>query len=279
MSGAAVTGAAQTAATAIGVVPPFYVAALLYLVAAILLAGVFVTARPLVGRVARWSLFAAFLAHGVEIGWRGVLDLHPGSSVWEALGFLSWLLVGIYLVATLKYSLQILGAFVAPLGLAILAAARLSPAGEELPGLTLLGRIHISLATAGVAVFALATVLAVVYLLQERNLKNKRFDGVFFRRGIALETLDMLAHRLVMVGFPIFTVALMLGVIWVSQRSSGFDRPEYPLALVTWAAFAGILITRTTHGWRGRKAAVLTIVGFVAAIMVFGIYFARRALG
>jgi ABC-type uncharacterized transport system permease subunit len=270
--------ATEAAQHGLGVSPAFWVAVALYLVAAILLASVFASRRPALARAARWSLLAAFLAHGVEISWRGVLDVHPGTSVYEALGFLAWLMVGGYLLAGLRYSLQILGAFVAPCALAILAIARLAPTHEALPGFTLLGRIHISLATLGVAIFALATALAAVYLLEERNLKRKRFEGVLFRRGIALESLDLLSHRLVLLGFPIFTVALMLGVIWVSQQKSGFDRPEYPLALVTWLAFAGLLITRTTHGWRGRKSAVLTVVGFAAAVLVFAIYFARRAL-
>jgi ABC-type uncharacterized transport system permease subunit len=281
MTGAAASDAAQVVnqgVQSMGITPVFLLSLVLYLIAAILLATSFTNVRPSISRVARWCLVAAFLAHGAEIGWRGVHDLHPGTSVREALGFLSWFMVGLYLLGTLKYSLQILGVFVAPLALAILAAARLSPSGEHLPGFSLLGRIHISLATLGVGIFAVATALAIVYILEERNLKHKRFDGVLFRRGVALESLDMLGHRLVLVGFPIFTLALMLGVIWVSQLSSGFDRPEYPLALVTWLSFAALLVTRTTHGWRGRKAALLTIVGFAAAVLVFGIYFARRAL-
>jgi ABC-type uncharacterized transport system permease subunit len=281
MTGEAASGAAKVVshgAHSLGISPVFIITLVLYLIAAILLATSFTNVRSSISRAARWCLVAAFLVHGAEIGWRGVYHLHPGTSVREALGFLSWLMVGLYLLATLKYSVQILGAFVAPLALAILAAARLSPSGDHLPGFSLLGRIHISLATLGVGIFALATALAIVYLLEERNLKHKRFEGVLFRRGVALESLDMLGHRLVLAGFPIFTLALMLGVIWVAQRSSGFDRPEYPLALVTWLSFAALLVTRTTHGWRGRKAALLTIIGFGAAVLVFGIYFARRAL-
>lgn len=261
-----------------GLSPAFYVTMLLYLVSAVLHVGVFVESRLLVVRAARWSMLAAFLAHAVDIGWRGVEQVHPATSVREALGFLAWLMVGGYLIASLRQKLLMLGAFVAPAALVILAAARLSPSGEALPGLTALGRIHISLATVGVAIFALATALAIVYLLEERNLKRKRFDGFFFRRGMALETLDLMAHRLILAGFPIFTLAIMLGVVWVAQRASGFDRPEYPLALVTWVSFAALIVTRTTHGWRGRRAAWLTILGFVAAVLVFGIYLARRAL-
>lgn len=258
--------------------PAFFVAACLYLVSGVLGAGVFANARPLVVRWARITLLLAFIAHGVDIGWRGVQDVHPGTSVREALGFMAWIMVGGYLYASLRYSVQILGAFVAPAALIILAAARLSPSGDAVPGLGMLGRIHISLATIGVAIFALATALSLIYVVEDRNLKRKRFDGILFRRGIALESLDLLNHRLILAGFPVFTLAVMLGVIWVSKRGSGFDRLEYPLAFITWLSFAGLLVGRTTHGWRGRKAAFVTIFGFLVALLVFGIYFARRAL-
>jgi ABC-type uncharacterized transport system permease subunit len=261
-----------------GLSPAFYVTMGLYLVAAVVYAALFSRDTPGLVRVARWLLGLGFLAHAVEIGWRGVEHVHPGTSVREALGFLAWLMIGGYLLATLRQRLQVLGAFVAPAAIVILAAARLSPSGEALPGLTLLGRVHISLATLGVAIFALATLLAVLYLVAERSLKHKRFESFLFRRGVALESLDRLAHRLVLAGFPIFTLAIMLGVIWVSQRDTGFNRAEYPLALVTWVSFAALIVTRTTHGWRGRRAAWLTVVGFAGAVLVFAVYLARRSL-
>lgn len=261
-----------------GLSPAFFAAMAAYLIAASLYGLVFNRERPTLLRATRWLLGLGFLAHAVDIGWRGVEQVHPGTSVREALGFLAWLMVGGYLIASIHNRFVVLGAFVAPAAIILLAAARLSPSGEALPGLTQLGRIHISLATLGVAIFALATVLAIVYLIEDRNLKHKRFEGFFFRRGVALESLDLIAHRLVLVGFPIFTLSITLGIIWLSQRASGFNRPEYPLALVTWIAFAALIVTRTTHGWRGRRSAWLTIIGFAAAVLVFGLYLARRSL-
>lgn len=258
--------------------PAFYVALALYGVSALAYVSAFVDLPAWVRAVARWGLALAFVAHGFDIGWRGVEGVHPGTSVREALGFLSWITVGGYLFWARNAALSVLGAFVAPGALVVLAAARLSPSGEAMAGLSTLGRIHIALATAGVAIFALATAVAAVYLLQERNLKQKNFDGVLFKRVAALETLDTIAHRLIVIGFPLFTLSLMLGVVWVAQRASGFDRVEYPIALITWTAFAGLIVARTTRGWRGRKAAVLTIVGFAASVLVLAIYFARRAM-
>jgi ABC-type uncharacterized transport system permease subunit len=259
--------------------PAFYAAIVLYAVASLVYFGVFFDSRPWVGRLARLLLVAGFVSHGIDIALRDLAGVHPGTSVREAMGALAWVLVGGYLLGMLRYRLAVIGGFVAPLAVIIFGAARLTPSGDDLVGLTALGRIHISLASLGLAIFALATALGAVYLLEERNLKRKRFDGILFRRGVALETLDTLLHRLILVGFPIFTVAMMLGVVWASQRSTGFMRPEYVISVVTWVAFGGLLMGRLTSGWRGRRAALLSLAGFTAALTVLLIYLARRTIG
>ncbi len=267
-----------TIAITTGLSPAFYVAMCLYAVAAVFYAGYYVNPPQWVCRAARWTFFLAFVAHGVDIGWRGVEHVHPGTSIREALGFLSWLMVGGYLLASIKHRLGVLGVFVAPAALGLLAVARLSPSGTATEGLSRLGRIHISVTTLGVALFAVATGFAAAYLLGNRTLKNKHFDGILFKRGIALQTLDRMTHRLVLVGFPIFSVGLLLGMVWSSQRS-GALRPEYPLSLVGWAFFASVIVGRSVRGWRGRKTAVLTILGFSSLALVLAIYLLRRAMG
>ncbi len=263
-------------------VPPsaaFWIAIVLYGAATITYLTSFVAGRPKAGRAARMLLFAAVAAHGVEIGWRGVEHVHPAASVREALGFLAWIAAGGFLAATWRYKVDLAGVVAAPATLAILAVARLSPVGEEQEGLNSLGRIHIMLAVTGVALFAIATVLSLLYKLEERSLKAKKFDALTFKRsGAPLEKLDQLAHRMVLGGFPIFTVAVITGVIWVGQRGTGFGRPEYPFAIASWVAFASLLIMRLVYGWRGRRSANLTLVGFGASVAVLVIYLVRRSL-
>jgi ABC-type uncharacterized transport system permease subunit len=100
---------------------------------------------------------------------------------------------------------------------------------------------------------------------------------VFKDRGAPLEPLDRLSHRLVWFGFPIFTVALVLGAIWTSRLpGESLDRPEYALAAVTWLAFAALLVSRQIYGVRGRRAAKITLLGFAAALAVLVIYLVRR---
>ncbi len=255
----------------------FYVAMAAYVVATCFYLGSF-TSKEWMRTAARYSLLLAFIAHGVDIGWRGVERVHPGTSVRESLGFLAWIVVGAYLYLARRAALVVLGAFVAPLALIILAAARLSPSGEPMTGLSTLGRLHIASATVGVAIFSLATAVSLVYLLQERNLKKKNFDGLIFKSSAALETLDTMARRLVAIGFPIFTLSMMLGGVWVAQLKQGFNRVEYPIAFVTWLAFGALVLGRSLRGLQGRRAALMTIVGFASALMVLGIYLLRRAV-
>jgi ABC-type uncharacterized transport system permease subunit len=222
----------------------------------------------------------AFVAHGVDIGWRGTLHVHPAQSVREALGLLSFIITGGYLLASTRYRLTLGGPAVMPVSLVLLVVARLTPAGTAPEDLSSLGRIHISLATIGVGVFALASALSMIYLIEERALRRKRFNTMAFKdKGAPLEALDRLSHRLIWVGFPIFTVALVLGAIWVSKLGESLDRPEYPLAAVTWIFYAALLVVRQVYGWRGRRAARLTLAGFAAALLVLVLYLVRRMAG
>jgi ABC-type uncharacterized transport system permease subunit len=259
--------------------PAFWIAAICYAAAAAALLVVLAgnrRARP----VAIALVLAAFAAHGADIGWRGTQHVHPAQSVREALGFLAFILTGGYVIASTRYRLTLGGVVVMPVSLILLVLARLTPAGEAPDDLSTLGRIHISLATIGVAVFAVAAVLSAVYLVEDRALKRKRFDTAAFKdRGAPLESLDRLAHRLVWVGFPIFTVALVLGAIWTARLGENLGRIEYLLAVVTWFVFATLLVARQIYGWRGRRAAKLTLEGFAAALAVLVIYLVRRIVG
>lgn len=223
---------------------------------------------------ARRGMVAGFICHTLELGARGVAGLHPVSSVREVVGFVAWLLVGGFLLAQTRRRLDAVAAFVVPAALVLELAARLGPAVEHgTHGLGVLGRVHISFATIGVAVFALATAVAVLYLIEERQLKHKRMSAIV-KKGAALETLDRLSFLCVKIGFPIFTIAMITGGVWGVREGLGF-RPEYALAGAAWATFAVLLLARLLAGWRGRRAALLTIGGFAASLVVLGVYLAR----
>jgi ABC-type uncharacterized transport system permease subunit len=196
------------------------------------------------------------------------------------MAFIAWAITGGYLLATLRYRLDVAGAFVVPAALVLLLLARVVPADETAPPGSL-GMVHVALATLGVATFALAAAIETVYLLQERRLKRKQLDGLHGGNA-PLDTLDRLAARCVSIGFPVFTLALVTGAVWVARLGvmsrGGTLRPEYLAALASWLAFGVLLVARAGAGWQGRRAAWLTVGGFSGVVLVVLGYVIRAAV-
>ncbi len=128
---------------------------------------------------------------------------------------------------------------------------------------------HIGVALTGLAVFAVATGVAVAFLLLERQVKGKRF-GVLFDRLPSLELLDGLNRRLVMWGFVALSLTLVTG-LYVAYRSSGAQTSQGVelTTAVAWLVFAGLLQARVLAGWRGRRVAWLTMAGFGLLVLSF----------
>ena len=93
------------------------------------------------------------------------------------------------------------------------------------------------------------------------------------RRGLlpAAVVLDRLAYRLIAFGFPIWTFGIITGAIWAESAWSrywGWD-PKETWSFITWVIFAGYLHARATSGWKGRRAAVIALVGFGSLLITY----------
>ncbi len=259
--------------------PPLFPATLAcYAVACVLYLAHLVSPSKGIARGAVVALLVAFASHAVDIGWLCTHGMHPLINAREALSFSSWLICGAYLLASFRFNVPVVGALVVPGTLVLDVAARLTPSHEGMnPATPLLGAVHITLASAGVALFAVAAGGAVVYLIAERNLKAHKPGRA---GGASLATLDKLNQRCISLGFPVFTLALVTGAIWVAQRHlSGIFTAQYAISAVAWLLYAGLLLARVTAGWRGRRAALMTLAGFAATAAVLLIYFLRGVTG
>jgi cytochrome c-type biogenesis protein CcsB len=77
-------------------------------------------------------------------------------------------------------------------------------------------------------------------------------------------SLDRLAYRIITFAFPIWTFAIIAGAIWAEQAWSrywGWD-PKETWSFITWLGYAAYLHARATAGWRGRRAATLSLIAF-----------------
>jgi cytochrome c-type biogenesis protein CcsB len=84
-------------------------------------------------------------------------------------------------------------------------------------------------------------------------------------------TLDALAYKFIRFGFPVWTFGVICGAIWAQQtwgRYWGWD-PKETWSFITWVIFAGYLHARATAGWKGTRAAIVALVGFVSLLVTY----------
>jgi cytochrome c-type biogenesis protein CcsB len=178
-----------------------------------------------------------------------------------------------YLLIQLKYRLTVLGGIVAPLAfLMCLAAFAFGSASTEIPsGLkTFWLPLHVTFAFLGNAVFALAFGVSLIYLMQERHLKHKKMTALL-KRFPSLEALDKLNYVLLVWGFPLMTLGILTGSMWAGIHWGNYWswEPRQISSGIAWLFYGGLLHGRVTAGLRGRKAALLTMVGFFVVLGYF----------
>jgi len=246
---------------------------LLYLVSAGAFVVYLTAGRDSARRLGPLLLAAAAALHGVQIAERSFFAGHIAVASFEdGLSFLAFSLSLLYLLLDRRHVLAALGAVIAPLAALLTAVTVLVSSGTtELPPALRSAwlPVHVTLAFLGNAVFALAFATSLIYLLEERHLKGKRAP---FRRMPfpSLEKLDNLNHRLLSWGFPLLTLGIVTGAIWAHFAWGRFWSWEAreTWSLVTWILYALLLHGRSV-GWRGRRAAALTIFGFAVLLVSF----------
>jgi cytochrome c-type biogenesis protein CcsB len=230
--------------------------------------------HELVHRLAVLATLAGWAVHSVALIVRAVeLGAPPFGSLPDALSLAVWVIVLLELLIEQRTGVRVLGAFVLPIVVVLIVNATTGSRPAALvPALA--GAwvwVHIALAMVGIAAFVFNFVGALMYLLQERQLKTKR-PGAFYYRLPALETLDRLTFRTLALGFPFLTVGLLLGALW-ARAAWGSALTFDPLAffsIVSWVIYAGTLAGRAAGGWHGRRAAYFAIIGFVALLVTLG---------
>jgi len=258
----------------------FDVALTAYIVAAAAALGSLFGRRDDLARFARLLTVAGWACHTGAIILRWVdLRRAPVLTLAEGVSVVIWVAVLFGLWIEYRYGITTFGAFFLP---AILALGLGLPTG--LRGLALEPQsqsgwalVHVGLILVGLAALVLNFGSALMYVLQERQIKAKR-RGAFYYGLPALETLDHLTLVTLTVGFPFLTVGLVLGILraWgVPQagRSWASLLAGDPLALfslVMWLVYAATLSGRAVGRWRGRRAAYFAIAGFCVLLATLG---------
>ncbi|MGQ9509299.1 MAG: c-type cytochrome biogenesis protein CcsB [Thermodesulfobacteriota bacterium] len=252
----------------------FKATTLLYLIGTLIYSVYLILLKDILLRGASKIVFLGFITHTLafmtrylEAGYTPVTNLH------ESLSFFAWMIIGVLLLASLKYKIRMLGSFLTPIALILMLFALALP-NEILPLSPVLKSFwhpfHVVFAFLGNAFFTLAFCCGILYLIQEHQLKSKKI-GAIGKRLPSLKLLDDLNYQSLKFGFPLLTLGIITGAVWAEYawgRYWGWD-PKETWSLITWFLYAALLHQRLTVGWRGRRAAIMAIVGFMAVLFTF----------
>jgi ABC-type transport system involved in cytochrome c biogenesis permease subunit len=206
-----------------------------------------------------------------------IADIHQALAVASLLVVLGWL-------ATVrgKPRLLVLGAFITPVTLLLFLGAGfrrgVAVVAEDVRSALL--PFHVGVNILGLVAFALAFGVALAYVVQERQLRRKHLGGLF-QRLPPLDVLDSLGFRLVLIGFPLFTLGVITGTVWAVQLDPAAPSigATQTIGVLAWLTFAAVLLLRVAAGWRGRRAAIGTMFGFACACAVLVGYVIRDTQG
>ncbi|MDH4317758.1 MAG: c-type cytochrome biogenesis protein CcsB [Desulfobulbaceae bacterium] len=231
----------------------------------------FATQKGEIRSAARKIFLGAGILHSIHIILRCFEAGHtPITNQHETVSFFAWSVAWGYLSFRWRYTVKNFGTFVSILTFILMTISFLSvrdiePLTPALQSFWL--PVHASIAIVADGFLALACIGGLMYLLQEREIKKKRF-GLFYSRLPSLDALDNLNQHCLSIGFPLLTLGIITGSVWAKQAWGTYWQwdPKEVGALITWFLYAALVHQRFTVGWRGRRAAIITIIAFISVL-------------
>jgi len=242
----------------------FLGAFVLYVLSALFYLAFFFSKKSARAKTGSILALVGFGLHTIALVVRTVESGHaPFTNMYESLSFLSWATVLAFFLIDRKFAVPRIGAYIMLIVVALvaLASSPLMPK-EATPLVPALQSywlwLHVSVTLLGEAFFAVAFVTSIMFLKAEDPERKKKLDSV--------------SYRSVAVGFPLFTLGgLVFGMVWAYKAWGTYWSwdPKEVWSLITWFVFALYLHTRIVMGWKGKRSAVIAIVGFLAALFTY----------
>jgi len=235
--------------------------------------------RETIARIGTWVCIAAAVVSTVAIGTRWAESYRlgigriPVTNLYESLVFFAWSVNLFYLLVEWKYKSWTFGAFVMPIAFGTMLFAFTNESSIEplVPALQSYWlHAHVITCFVGYAAFAVSAGVAIMYLMKAKREKRNMTGGV-----VALfpstKILDDLVYKAIMWGFPFLTAGIITGAAWANYAWGTYWSwdPKETWSLIVWLVYAAFLHARVTRGWHGRRAAILSIVGFLATIFCY----------
>ncbi len=251
----------------------FWLAFMTYAAAFIFYLYLFINKRQIMGKLAISLTVLGLLFQIVSFGarWNSVGYI-PVTGAFESYALFAMALVVTFLIIETLTKIEFLGAWVLPVVATLLGIAWLKY--ESVARTTDVVKntwtvMHVTVVFLASASLIIATIFAVFYLIQQRQIK-KRHVNLLFRRLPSLEVLDDLSSKAITFALPFMTMMIVTGVIRAIKKfPAWYLDPIVILATITWTIYGSYLVLRYLSAWQGRRLVYITIGGSCYLFLMF----------
>jgi ABC-type uncharacterized transport system permease subunit len=257
---------------------------MLYLALAFYAAGTLVALVSLFARERRLQhtglalMIAGWVSHTIWIGTICARTGHPPlTNLPEAASFVAWTVFLAELVLFIRYRIHAAAFFVYPLVLMLLTVSAVvhEPFAQMDPALRSgLFPAHVLLSTVGVAALLVGLAFTTLAYVQDRSLKSKQ-RGPLWDWIPSLNVCRTLGYRTLAVGFAIYTLGILTGILWSYRTTSELMdfRVKQIGGVVAWILFGILLQSYISGAYRGKRTVVISACAFVAIVVaILGIH-------
>ena len=198
----------------------------------------------------------------------------PYDDLFGSLSLFAWLLAATYLCLEAIHRRRVVGPFVLPIVLAVFLLAHLPEARvvKAPPAQGPLFAFHVTLNILAYSAFAISFVLSIIFLIQNRRLRDHKL-GVVGWRFPALDVLDRMTRSSVLIGCVSLAAGMTAGMIWAHRLEGRYwdGDPKVIVTVVILLAYIGYTFLSRTAAWRGSRASALCIFNFMFVIFSYSI--------
>lgn len=249
----------------------FNIAVVGYLLSTVIYFLFFVNKNEKLGKYGNVIIKIAFVFHTLALIARGVgAKRVPLTNQYEFATSFAWGIALCFIIFQRKFDFTIMGTFVAPIIFIIIGYAAMQnkdvrPLMPALQSNWL--TIHVSTAVISYGAFGVGAGISVMYLLRDKF----REDEFFKKHMPSLEKLDSMSYRVISLGYLFLTLVIVTGAIWAERawgRYWAWD-PKETWSFITWIIYSIYLHVRISRGWKGKKAAWFSVIGFICVLFTY----------
>jgi len=237
--------------------------------------------RDLLARLGTLASLIGLIAQTAAIILRWVTSYRMGighapfSNLYESLIFFAWTLMFLYMIVEWRTRNRTFGAFVTPLAFLAMAYASFSPNISShiqplIPALKSNWLIsHVITCFFGYAAFGVSFGFSIMYLLKRLDAPER--NNIFLKLIPSKGILDDLNYQMIVIGFLMLTLGIITGSVWAHSAWGSYWSwdPKETWSLITWLIYAAVIHSRMVRGWKGKKIAILSMVGFFCVLFTY----------